>query len=65
VTTVEAAESLGIASRSVVAAIKRGKLAAIQYGRSWIIEPSEVERYRREDLGKVGKRAKKKNKKLS
>ena len=49
-TTHEAAERLGIKPRSVVALIRRGRLAAEKRGRDWFVEAAEVERYKSERL---------------
>lgn len=45
-TTVQAAERLGIKPRSVVQLIRRGKLVATRFGRDLAISEAEVERYR-------------------
>jgi hypothetical protein len=47
-TTIEAAEALGIVPQGVINAIKRGLLVAEKRGRDWYIEPAEVERYGKE-----------------
>lgn len=47
-TTHEAADRLGIKSRSVVWAIKRGLIKAEKRGRDYWIEDEEVERYSKE-----------------
>lgn len=45
ITTAEAAERLGIKSRSVVQLIKRELIAASKRGRDYWIEDTEIERY--------------------
>ena len=51
-TLAEAAASLGIGAASLRHQIADGKLAAAKVGPNWIVKPSEVERYRRDSLGK-------------
>ena len=48
VTTVKAAEMLGVSRKRVFQLITDGVIKATQYGRSWLIPLSEVERYKRE-----------------
>lgn len=50
-TTLEAAESLGLSPQTVRVQIGKGRLRARRRGRDWDITPGEVERYRRESLG--------------
>lgn len=40
--TVEAAERLGVTSRRIVALITSGKLRATRVGRSWVIKASDL-----------------------
>jgi excisionase family DNA binding protein len=47
----EAAELLGVSDRTIRRAILDGKLAATKVGRSFVIAPSEVERYRKAPAG--------------
>jgi excisionase family DNA binding protein len=54
-TTTEAAEALGLSHVAVRRAIMLGKLQATRRGRDNFITHAEVERYRREHLGKVGR----------
>jgi excisionase family DNA binding protein len=56
-TTTEAAERLGITSATIRQRIAAGTLRAERRGRDWWITPREVERYRRESLGRPGRRA--------
>ncbi|HEY6403442.1 MAG TPA: helix-turn-helix domain-containing protein [Blastocatellia bacterium] len=48
VTTVTAADRLGISRKRVFQLIQEGRLQATQYGRSWLIPLAEVEKYERE-----------------
>jgi excisionase family DNA binding protein len=52
-TTLEAAERLGLNVGTVRLQIAKGKLRARKVGRDWNVSPSEVERYRRESLGQA------------
>lgn len=54
----EAAALLGLAPQTLRVQVHAGKLHATKRGRDWWVTPSEVERYRAESLGKVGRRAK-------
>jgi excisionase family DNA binding protein len=58
VTVTEAAERLGVSPRTLQEQIKRGRLKATRHGPIWWITDSEVERYRRESVGKPGRRPK-------
>ncbi len=51
-TTNETAQSLGIDPGTVRRQIEKGKLRAKKLGRDWHVTPAEVERYRRDTLGK-------------
>ncbi len=51
--TEKAAKELGITSRSVRSHISRGNLEAIQVGRAYIIEETELERFM---IGREGRR---------
>lgn len=50
-----AAEDLGLAPVTMRAAVSRGRLDARKVGNTWITTRQEVERYRRESLGAVGR----------
>lgn len=54
----EAAEQLGRDPETLRIQIAKGKLRAEKRGRDWWVTPGEVERYRRESLGKPGRRVK-------
>ena len=59
VTTAEAAEMLGLSRSSVKYAIARGVLKAVTvHNRFNLVHRDEVERYRREHLGRRGRRKK-------
>ena len=47
-TLIEAAALLGVTPDNLRGAIKRGALKATKHGRDWWVQPTEVERYRRE-----------------
>ena len=54
----EAAEKLGLEATTLRWQIRNGRLRAVKHGRDCWISPVEVERYRREHLGKPGRPAK-------
>lgn len=49
----EAADKLGLSSSTLRSQVAAGKFNAQKVGRFYVVEPAEVERYRRENLGKV------------
>ena len=51
-TLAQAAESLGLATVTLRVQIQREKLGATKVGSLWLVTADEVERYRRETLGK-------------
>jgi excisionase family DNA binding protein len=51
-TTGEAAALLGLSPATVRRQVENGAMKARKVGRDWHITPAEVERYRRESLGK-------------
>jgi excisionase family DNA binding protein len=51
-TLTEAAASLGVAASSLRHQIRNGKLKARKVGPAWTVTEREVERYRRESLGR-------------
>jgi excisionase family DNA binding protein len=57
VTVTEAAERLGLRPRTLQEQIARGRIKAARHGPIWWITEAEVERYRRESLGKPGRKA--------
>jgi excisionase family DNA binding protein len=54
-TTTQAAEMLGLSKETVKKYCQNGAISAVKFGRSWLIEPSEVKRYKKESLGKQGR----------
>ena len=46
VTLARAAERLGISPATLRTQVHRGKLDAEKYGRDWLVDEAEVERYR-------------------
>lgn len=51
----EAAELLGVAASTMRQQARSGALRAQKVGTTYVVTPAEVERYRRENLGKVGR----------
>lgn len=51
----EAGELLGISPETLRTQVRRGRLEARNIGKTWITTRQEVERYRRENLGQVGR----------
>lgn len=54
-TLAEAAERLGVGADSLRHQVQDGRLRARKLGKTWITTGAEVERYRRENLGRVGR----------
>lgn len=54
-TLTEAAAQLGVTPDTLRQQIAAGKLKARKAGRDWTVTPREVERYRVESLGRVGR----------
>lgn len=52
----QAATSLGLSAGTLRIQVSRGRLQATKVSRDWMVEEEEVERYRREILGKSGVR---------
>jgi excisionase family DNA binding protein len=50
----QAAERLGISPATLRAQVRNGRLHAIKPGHDWLVEEEEIERYRRENLGRGG-----------
>lgn len=51
-TVIEAAESLGVSPSTLYVQLRKGVLRGRRSGRTWLLTPEEVERYRRESLGR-------------
>jgi hypothetical protein len=54
VTLKEAAERLGLSPGTLNVQARRGRLRATKHGHIWWVAAAEVERYRREILGRPG-----------
>lgn len=54
-TLAEAAAELGLSPSTLKIQAQKGAIAARLLGKTWITTTAEVERYRREHLGKVGR----------
>jgi excisionase family DNA binding protein len=54
-TTADAAAALGITTRAVQLAIRRGTLAAAKVGRDYHVAADAVDRYRRDHAGRAGR----------
>jgi hypothetical protein len=55
ITLAGAAEDLGLAASTLRHQAQAGRLEARLLGKTWITTRQEVERYRREQLGQVGR----------
>ena len=55
-TIAEAAERLGLDPSTLRRQAEKGVLRASRLGPIWVVTPREVERYRREHLGRIGGR---------
>lgn len=51
----EAAQQLGLAPATLRVQIRKGRLEAAKIGPIYVVQRSELERYRRESLGKIGR----------
>ena len=54
-TLTEAADELGLASSTLRHQVQAGRLRARLVGKTYVVTPREIERYRREHLGKPGR----------
>ncbi len=52
----DAAVLLGLSSDTLRWQIRNGQMRAVKHGRDWWVSPSEVERYRADNLGRPGRR---------
>lgn len=55
ITLVEAARRLDLSPVTVRAQVHNGRIAATKIGRDWLVDEAEVERYRAEVLGRIGR----------
>lgn len=53
----QVATDLGISERTVRDQLAAGVMRGIKPGRDWLVDSSEVDRYRREHLGQPGRRS--------
>lgn len=51
----DAADELGLQLVTMRVAADRGYIEAVKIGQSWVTTRNQVERYRRERLGKIGR----------
>lgn len=56
-TLAEVAQELGVTAASLRHQIANGSLRATKRGRDWWVTRGEVERYRRDNLGRPGRRS--------
>ncbi len=56
-TLTEAAARLGVAASTLNGQVRKGRLRATKYGKTWVVSEREVERYRAESLGRKGRHA--------
>lgn len=54
-TLAEAGEQLGISASTLRQQIHAGRLSGTLYGKTWTVTEKEVERYRRDSLGRIGR----------
>jgi excisionase family DNA binding protein len=54
----QAAALLGLAPSTLRLQVKRGRLGARRFGRDWLTTPEDVETYRAEHLGRIGRKGK-------
>jgi excisionase family DNA binding protein len=55
ITLAQAAERLGLSTSTLREQVHRGRLAAQKIGRDWLVEETEVDRYRLESKGQAGR----------
>ena len=54
-TLAQAAAQLGVAASTLRHQVQVGRLAATLYGKTYVVSEAELDRYRRESLGKPGR----------
>lgn len=55
-TLAEAGALLGVSPATLRSQVRNGRLGARLIGKTWVVTPREVERYRAESLGRPGRR---------
>ena len=55
ITLAEAGDRLGLSASTLRTQVKRGRLRATLVGKTWTVTERELQRYRVESLGKVGR----------
>ena len=55
ITLAQAADELGLGASTLRAQVKHGRLRARLVGKTWVVTEDEVERYRRDSRGRVGR----------
>lgn len=56
-TLAEAGDRLGLSASTLRSQVANGRLRATMIGKTWTVTEREVERYRAESLGRVGRHA--------
>lgn len=54
-TLAQAAAQLGLAASTLRVQVNKGKLKAELIGKTYVVTPAEVERYRRDHQGQIGR----------
>jgi predicted site-specific integrase-resolvase len=57
ITLAAAGALLGVSPATLRNQVRNGKLRAMLIGKTWVVAPREVERYRAESLGRPGRHA--------
>jgi len=57
ITLAQAGASLGVSPATLRSQVRNGRLHATLVGKTWVVTPREVERYRAESLGRPGRHA--------
>ena len=56
-TLAQAGALLGVSPATLRSQVRNGRLRATLIGKTWVVTPREVERYRAESLGRPGRHA--------
>jgi excisionase family DNA binding protein len=56
-TLAQAGALLGVSPATLRSQVRNGRLRATLVGKTWVVTPDEVERYRVESLGRPGRHA--------